>query len=121
MEKIYRVKTAPDSVSAWFSRNFPGDRYTFNFYWYHGIGTRKVYGCEVFRDGKYHHNASQATAEEFETMVDWYAGSEEKRQETRDKLDNLKRWEMSLTSEERDAIARSVKSIEKQLSTLAGD
>lgn len=113
MSKIYRVKTAPASVSAWFSRNFPGDRYTFNFYWYHGIGNRKVYGCEVFKDGKYHHNASQGTEEEFSNMVDWYT--------TRGKIDELREWEKTLTDKERDAIARSVKSIEKQLSTLAGD
>lgn len=59
--------------------------------------------------------------EEFETMGNLYSGREEKRQATRDKLDNLKIWEMSLSDEERDAIARSVKSIEKQLSTLAGN
>lgn len=37
------------------------------------------------------------------------------------KIDELRAWEKTLTSEERDAIARSVKSIEKQLSTLAGN
>lgn len=39
----------------------------------------------------------------------------------RGKIDSLREWEKTLSDKERDAIARSVKSIEKQLSTLAGN
>lgn len=45
----------------------------------------------------------------------------EERATPRYKIDRLREWEKTLTDKERDAIARSVKSIEKQLSTLAGN
>lgn len=67
--------------------------------------------------GDYEENALSAAREDVDTI-----GPEDfRKQVTRKRLDELKRWEMSLSCEERDAIARSVKSIEKQLSTLAGN
>lgn len=53
--------------------------------------------------------------------IDELEGEAEERSTPRYKIDRLREWEKTLTSEERDAIARSVKSIEKQLSTLAGN
>ena len=53
--------------------------------------------------------------------VDGIDPEEWEREKTRKKLDELKRWEMGLSGKERDAVARSIKSIEKQLSILAGN
>lgn len=68
MARIYRIKRVPASVREWFNREFPGSEYTFNFYWYTGR-SGKIYGCEVYKNGEYHHMATQATQEWFEAHL----------------------------------------------------
>lgn len=68
-----RVKTVPNIVLDWFKTNFPG--MTYSFYVYKIDKTKpmshenRVYGCEVFRDGRYYHNATQMTIDEFKRVA----------------------------------------------------
>lgn len=64
MTRIYKVKNVPDVVRQWFRFNFAGSEYTFNFYTYKGVNG-KTYGCEVYKNGEYYHNATQATEQWF--------------------------------------------------------
>lgn len=85
-----------------------------------------VYGYTI-DDGEngsvwgYYGNYEENALDGARAAVDDIKPEDFRKQVTRKRLDELKRWEMSLSGEERDAISRSVKSIEKQLSTLAGN
>jgi len=63
MCRTYKVKRPPKEVKAWFDRNFPDCEY--KFYWYRGYDQEKVYGCEVYHNNEYWHNATQADLEWF--------------------------------------------------------
>ena len=60
MTKIYRIKNVPLPIKEWFSRNFPNCEYNFYWYWQGLKDSEKIYGCEVFKNGRYYHNATQA-------------------------------------------------------------
>lgn len=65
MTRTYKIKKVPIHVVAWFNRHFPLiDGYTYEYYWYTGMDG-KTYGCNVSKDGKFWHNATQATEEWF--------------------------------------------------------
>lgn len=84
-----------------------------------------VYGYVIDSDGDscwgYYGDYETGALEAAREVVDGIDPKEWEREKTRKKLDELKRWEMGLSGKERDAVARSVKSIEKQLSILAGN
>lgn len=72
MTKIYHIKRVPVSVKHWFTLNFPPSKgFTYNFYVYKINETKplegdnKVYGCEVSKNGEFHHNATQGTEKWF--------------------------------------------------------
>jgi hypothetical protein len=84
-----------------------------------------VYGYVIDGDGDscwgYYGDYETGALEAAREVVDGINPEEWEREKTRKKLDELKRWEMGLSGKERDAVARSIKSIEKQLSILAGN
>lgn len=82
-----------------------------------------VYGYVIDGDGDscwgYYGDYKTGALEAAREIVDGIDPKEWEREKTRKKLDELKLWEIGLSGKERDAVARSVKSIEKQLFTLA--
>ena len=69
MARIYRVKIVPQEVIQYFQKHFPyADGFSYKFYWYKGMNG-KIYGCEVFKNGEFWHNATQATIGEFVQMI----------------------------------------------------
>lgn len=61
MAKIHWLKKAPKEVIRYFENHFPRKAgYSYIFYSYKTSDGRKIYGCEVIRDGQFWHNATQA-------------------------------------------------------------
>lgn len=72
MAKIYWIKKIPNEILKWFELNFkPNQGYTYKFYSYTGIDD-KIYGCEVFKNGEFWHNATQAS-------LDWFVKNQNKK------------------------------------------
>lgn len=65
MTRIYPLSKPPAPVRNWFSKNFPHCTYKFYTYMTKKIDGQKIYACEVYLDGRYYHNATQAP-------LDWY-------------------------------------------------
>ncbi len=69
MTRIYKVKIPPMEVYGYFKKRFPvSEGYSYKFYWYKGM-EGKTYGCEVYKNGEYWHNATQATCGRFSQMT----------------------------------------------------
>lgn len=66
MERIHRIRKVPKEVRQYFEVNFPPKRgFTYKFYWYKQNQTlsptpkNKIYGCEVYKNRRFYHNATQ--------------------------------------------------------------
>lgn len=70
--KTYQIKTPPETVLEYFKSRFNGNNILFKFYWYWEdyAKTTRIYGCNIFKDGNFYHNATQATMEDYQAMLD---------------------------------------------------
>lgn len=60
------IKNVPAGVLLYYQLRYPqGLGYSYRFYIYTATNERKIYGCLVFKEGIFYHNATQATE-------DWY-------------------------------------------------
>ena len=73
MTRMNGIAVPPSIVANYFERRFSWpDKYEFRYYWYWSSkldNKRKIYGCEVYKDGEYYHNATQADLETYKEMT----------------------------------------------------